>query len=419
MKSGRKLKFKMKWVVIGALVVLAAAAAIWSKSAGTSAEVVTVSKGEVKQYLEETARVLSKNQQTVYVEGSGIVADIKVDAGDTVKQGDLLLSLDKSDLELQLKNAQAGLEAAKAQLAGTELASYANRIELAKSAVSQAQIAYATAERNYANAKDLYDSGALSKEEYATSQDAYKAAAAALETANLQLADVEEGAPAYVKQGYKAQLEQAVVSRDAILRNIQKLEVRAPVDGVVLERLIEKNMPAAPFAPVFVIGDVKELELETDILSDDANTIKLGDVVEITGKPLGGGILQGKVTKIAPSAKTITSSLGVNQKRVPVTIDLSSGSSQLKPGYSVDIKIITEVKKDAITVPDTAVFDYKGESAVFKVVNGKAVLGTVKKGIESGDVIEITEGLSAGESILVKPDDTIKEGAKITPLNVK
>ncbi len=141
--------------------------------------------------------------------------------------------------------------------------------------------------------------------------------------------------------------------------------------------------------------------------------------MEITGKPIGDAVLKRKVIKIAPAAKTVTSFLGVNQKRVPVTIEMADRKVVLKPGYSLDVKIITAVKSDVIKVPDSSVFEYKGTSNVFIIENGKALLRTVKKGIESGNYIEIQEGLKEGDVILVKPDNDIKEGIKIKPLDEK
>jgi len=68
-------------------------------------------------------------------------------------------------------------------------------------------------------------------------------------------------------------------------------------------------------------------------------------------------------------------------------------------------------------VPDSSVFEYKDESRVFIVENGKALLRTVKRGIESGNFIEIQEGLKEGDTILVKPDNSIKEGINIKPVD--
>lgn len=413
------MKKKLKWVIAGAVVVLAGIAFYSTQTGGVEAEVCKVARGEIKEYLEDTAQVLSRDEQTVYIEGSGKVIAVHVNVGDVVKQGDLLASLDKTDLELKLKDAEAGILAAKAQLKGTELSNYAGKIDMAKVAVDQAAIAYDSAQRSWANAQKLYAAAALSEDEFAKAKAAYEEAAAALDLAKLQLADVQQGAPEHLKNSYQAQLEQAVIYRDTMLRSIQKQEVRAPSDGVIMERLVEKNAQVAPSTAAFVIGNVNHLELEAEILADDANKVKIGDEVEISGKPLDDTVLKGKVSKIAPAAKTVTSTLGVNQKRVPVTISLAGESSLLKPGYDVDVKIITVAKGDVIKVPDSAVFEYKGKSHVFVVEKGKALLRTVTKGIESESFIEIQEGLQEGDLVLVKPDNSIKEGVKIKPREEK
>jgi len=407
------MKKKLKWIIAGLVAVAAGTGLYTVKNGSVEAETLKVSKGEIKQYVEETAQVLLRDKQTVYIEGSGKIVDINVDVGDAVKQGDLLLSLEKTDLELQLKDAEAGIEASRAQLKGTELINYANKIELAKIALTQAENAYASAKRNLESAKKLYESEALSKEELDKAQDAYNSAAASLDSARLQLEDVKSGAPEHLKNSYKAQLEQAVIRRDTILRNIRKQEVRAPIDGIVIEKLVERNSFASPSTPAFVIGDVNKVELQAEVLSDDANKIKAGNEVEISGKAIDDTLLKGKVTKIAPAAKTVTSALGINQKRVQVTIEITDRSDLIKPGYELDVKIITSTKNNAIKVPDSSVFDYKGESCVFIVKNGRAFIRAVKKGIESGDFIEIAEGLNEGDTILVKPDNNIREGIRI------
>jgi HlyD family secretion protein len=411
-----KTKGKMKWIIILAAVLVIGIVSMTSMSKGISSETAKVTRGEMKQYVEDTALVQSKDKQTVYIEGTGKVVQVNVNMGDVVKKGDLLLSLDKTDLELQLKDAEAKIEASKAQLKGTELVNYANKIEQAKAAVDQAQASFDSAKRNYDNSNSLYQAKALSENEFKTVADAYKTAQAALNTATLQYEDVKKGTPDYIRNGYEAQLEQADIFRDTIARNIQKQEVRADIDGVVIDRLVDNNALVSPATAAFVIGSVNNLELESDILEDDISKVKIGDEALISGKPIGDEVIKAEVVKIAPAAKDVVSSLGVNQKRVPVTLKINDKANLLRPGYSLDVKIITNVKSNIIKVPDTAVFDLQDSSRVFVVENGKAVLKTVKKGIESDNFVEITDGLKDGDTILVKPDNTIKEGSKITPV---
>ena len=85
----------------------------------------------------------------------------------------------------------------------------------------------------------------------------------------------------------------------------------------------------------------------------------------------------------------------------------------MKPGYDLNAKIITEKKNDSLIVPDSAVFDYKGESSVFVVEDNRAIIRKIKKGIESENTLEVLEGLEENEKIIKKPSNNIKEGIKI------
>lgn len=404
---------KFKWIVIGAIVCVAVIFVYYSSTQGIETETVMASMGEITQYIEETAVVVSKNSQTVYSEGAGKITYVNVEIGDTVRKDELLAALDTKDLELQLKDAEAKVEAAVAQLQSTETVNYENKIKIAQVTVEQAQIAFDRANRDLESAQALYDAGALSKSELDSAQTSYGLAKASLNSAVLEFEEIQKGASDYVKQGYMAQVEQAKAYRDIILRNIKKQRVIAPISGVVIDKLVYVNSIVPAATPAFVIGSTDELELAADILVEDIDKVSIGNFVEISGKSIGNAILKGKVSKIAPAAKTAVSSLGVNQKRVAVTIALTEGIGSLKPGFSVDIKIITMQKSDVISIPDSAVFEYDGYDSVLVIENGKTVIRKVNRGIESRNSVEILEGLNENESVVVKPDNDIKEGMKI------
>lgn len=412
-------KKKIVWICAAGVAAIAAIGATFAIMGGVSAETAAAAKGEVRQYIEDTALVKCRVSQTVNIEGSGKITSVNFEAGDAVKKGDLLLTMDEEDLKLQLKDAEARVKSAKAQLEGAELETYANKIVAAQSAIEQSEVAKDAAGRSFETAKALYEAGVISREEMNKAEDAYKTASAALNASKAQLDEIKNGAPDYLKNSYMSQLEQALVFRDSVLRSIEKQQLKSPMDGVILEKLAEKGSLAVAGTGAFVIGDVKNLELEANILSDDSYKVKLGNEVEITGESIGNGILKGRVSKIAPAAKTITSALGVNQSRVPVTIEITGDAGLLKPGYEVDIKIITDSKKDVMVVDDSAVFDYKGNTCVFVVENGKAVVRRVKEGLKGDNKVEIVEGLKEGDTILAKPDNDIKEGMRIKPVKVR
>ena len=406
-------KKKIYWAIAIIILCIVSGLIYVKMQGGQVVETTVVEKGEIKQYVEDIAVVKSDKRQTVYIEGAGKINNIEVNVGDYVKKGDVLLTMDKQDLELKLKDANAKIEAAKAQLASTDSSNYVNKIEVAEAAAETAKVNYESISRDLNNAKTLFESGAISQQELNKTEDAYKTAEVTLKSANIQMKDVKDGAPDYLKDGYIAVMEQAVILRESVMREIEKQEIVASIDGIILEKLVDENSIGVTGTAAFLIGDIKNLELEANILSDDIYKVQIGNEVEVSGKAMGDLTLKGKVVKVAPEAKNITSSLGVNQKRVSVTIEIKDDVNLLKPGYDLDIKIITEMKRDALVVPDSSVFDYKGNSCVFIVDSGKAVIREIKKGIESEKTIEVVGGLNEGDRIIRKPDNNITEGMKV------
>lgn len=406
---------KKRWMWLVVVLIALVSGLVWYYTAGqvVKVEIVSVAKGDITCYIEDTATVKCHETQTIYSEGTGKIVEIKADAGDMVKSGDLLALLDKTSLNLQLEDAKAKISGAEAQLKGTDIVNYANRIEIAKASVEQAQIAYESALRTYESVKQLYEKDSSSKEDLDRAQDACKAAALALESARSELEEVKRGAPESVKEGYEAILEQAIIYKDVISDNIGKQEIKAAFDGMILEKLVDDNSYIMPATPAFIIGDNRLLELEADILADDAVDLRIGNIVEASGRAALGRTVKGKIAKIAPTAKTVVSVLGVNQKRVPVTVVLEGDTDFLKPGYDLDIKIVSQSKENILVVPDTAVFEYNGGSCVFVVENGLTVIRSIKKGIEGKELIEVLEGLGEKEKILAKPDNSVKAGMKV------
>ena len=407
------MKKKKLWVLAAGIVFIAFLAFMVFAKQGTEASVTEVKRGEIKKYVEDIGTVKCTELKSVSIEGSGLIQNVAAEVGQQVKKGELLLSMEKSQLEIQLKNLDEKIKEIKASFEGSDIKNYASSVEKARIAVARSKDAYALALEDFSKIKSLAEAGAASDTELKQKEEALGSAEALMKTAQLDLQQIQANTPDSVTAVYKAQLEQVVLSRESILHSLEKQEVVSPIDGVVLERHAEVNTVGTPGTVSFVIGDVSRLEIEADILADEVSNVKLGDGVEITERSDQKHTIGGKVVKIAPSAVAVTSSLGVNQKRVAVTIEPAGQSERLRPGYEVDVRVITERKDGAVLVPASSVFDYKGKDCVFTVSDGKALLKTVQKGIQDGEHAEIIDGLKEGEWVLAAPDINIKEGTRI------
>lgn len=407
------MKKKKLWVLIIGIVLAASLALAVFSNQGSEVAVTEVKRGGIKNYVEDIGTVRCKESKTVSIEGSGLIQSITADIGQQVKKGEPLLTMEKKQLELQLKDIDEKIKEAQASFEGSDIKNYAGNLEKAKIAFNRAEDAYALALDDFNKVKVLAEAGAVSNEELKLKDEALKSAKALMNTAELDLQQIETNTPESVKAVYRAQLGQLILSRESILHSLEKQEVKAPIDGVVLEKNVEDNTLGVPGTVAFVIGDVDNVEVEANILADDVADIKPGDQVEITERSDRKQTVEGKVVKIAPSAVAVTSSLGVNQKKVAVTIEPLDQSKLLRPGYEVDVKVITEQKNDILLVPLSAVFDYMDKDHVFVAADGKTVLRAVKKGIQDEDYAEIVDGLKEGEQVLEEPDINVKEGMRI------
>lgn len=406
------MKKKKLWGFIAGAVVIAITGS-FALNQGIKVDAEIVKKGSIAKYIEEVGTVKSRSLETVCIEGNGLIRDISVEVGQKVTKGQLLLVMDQENLQIQQKNAEQKINEIKASYQGSEIKNYSFQLDKAKSALKKAQADYDQALNDRDNAKMLVDAGAASLQELKVKDTALESAQTALNTSQNNLKALENDTPASDRDVYQAQLEQAELNLKNILLSIKKQEVVSPINGVVLEKKVEVNTVAVTGMEAFTIGDVEDMEIEAYILADDAVNIHLGDEVKITERSEKKQEIKGVVSKIAPSAIEMTSSLGVKQKKVLVTISMQDIPAEIKPGYEVDVVIITQEKDNVIIVPLSSVFDYKNKSCVFVDEQGKATLKTVQKGIENDSIIEITDGIKEGEWVLSNPDSSIEEGKKI------
>lgn len=379
---------------------------------GTAVDTSRVVRGDIKKYVEDTGTVQCKDTQSISIEGSGLILSLAADVGQVVNKGDTLLTMDKSQLEIQLKEADEKIKEIQANFQDIKVQD-SNNVQKARIAVEQANAAYSNALTTFNNTQVLYDAGAVSLEELNQKKLLLTNAQGVLNVTKIDLDRAENDSPQNIQAAYKAQLEQAVLSQTNVQLSLDKQEIISPVDGVILERNVETNTIGVPGTVAFVIGTPKNVEIEANILADDVTNIKLVNEVEITEGSKDKQVIKGSVVKIAPSAMTFTSSLGVNQKKVLVTIEPLEKLELLKPGYEVNIKVIVEQKNNIILVPITSVFDYKGKRSIFVVEKGKTVLKSVQTGIQDESFIEIVDGLKEKEIVISEPDNSIKEGMKI------
>ena len=364
-----------------------------TQNKGLPVEVTSVEKGQVLEYVEEIAYAKSDNEHIIYSDINGVLNEVNIKEGDTIKKGDILATIEGKDIDLQIKSLTAQLSGADAS------ASY--------SYVESARLARDEASRTLSNMEKLYQEGAVSKDDFLKARTAYEVAQQAYGQALSQY------------KSAKAQSRTIGYEIDLLKNNRDKLTITSNEDTQVTLLHIKEGEYISPGVPLFELGSLEELRFEADILVSDVGDVKKGQTVLIENEDIGMPEIEGLVESISPKAFSKISELGIEQKRVKVDMISETFSDKIRLGYEVEVKIITREMNDVLRVPDNAVFEIKGQFHVFVVKGGETVLNPIDVIFEGNDYFAIENGISEGDIVVLSPGNKLEQGMKISILNNK
>jgi len=287
--------------------------------------------------------------------------------------------------------------------------------DLAEQALSRARVQEEYTAADLARARELYPTKAVTHEELDDAERAWKTA----------VDDVAEAEQEIHVAGHLVEVAEAALVRSRPWRDgdprpgsdAWRLEVTAPIDGVVLRVLREGEGLVEAGAELVEVGDPRDLEAVIDVVSEDAVRVRPGAPCTITASS-GSPPLEGRVRVVEPRGFTKVSPLGVEEQRVNVIVDLdapAAGGPVLGDDYRVEAAITVDEAHDAVLVPLAAVFRHDGREAVFTVVEGRARLVPVTIGRRGDRVAEVLAGLAVGAQVIAYPPDTVAAGTRVVP----
>ncbi|AKL96300.1 efflux transporter, RND family, MFP subunit [Clostridium aceticum] len=403
--------------IIGILVVVAAFGLFMiNRNKAIEVTVALVERGEIKEYVEELATLTMENQESVYAPTAGRVISVHVKVGDQVEKGDVLVKIDPQQLSEQKKLLEAQKTAVMAQLNEAVKPINEKEVERLELLLTAQERNVGEAQRKLDNSKRLYEAGAISSEEHQSAVLLLDTEVNSLERIKLDLELIKEPISPNIAPQYEAQLRQLDLQIQELTRQAKDFVVYAPMRGTVMMRQVDVGSYLQPGIQIIELGDKGKLYLESDILVGDMGKIEIGAPVEIFNKDLGIEGIKGSVKKIHPQAFSKISDLGIEQKRVKIEITVEDSIENLRPGYDLDIRVITDSKENVLLIPENAIFQMDRKYYVFVNENNTAVLREIQKGMESQRLVEVIRGLQEGEEVVISPDEKLKEGIAIEVL---
>src|SRR2546421_3633472 len=400
MGNGKK---KNRKIIIGVIlivvVVLVVAGIVYAKSTGTKideSKIAKVEQGDLAKSVVATGKITPITQIDIKSKASGIVKNLFVDAGDTVKVGQVLCELDKEEIQASLAQSRASLEAAEANLRGTEA-----DIERAKYDAQGPDIP--TLQRAYERAKSMAKEGVVAQSALDDAQRAYELAVNKRDQAQANLIVVR------AKQAQaKAQVAQQKATVDQIETQYRNSTLVAPIDGIILSRDVEKGAAVSSIlilgsgaTLVMTMGDTHEVYVKGKVDESDIGKVFLGQPARIKVESFKDKTFNGKVTKISP--------LGAEKDNVTtfeVRVSIDNPGGELKPMMTANAEILLEEHKDVLTVPEAAIVYDKDKKASVDIYDPKAKEGrrktSITAGISNGSKTEVLSGLKEHDQVVLQ-----------------
>jgi len=372
------------WITVAIIAVLAAGVYSFVLNPAVEVEVATVSlvyPSQAFTLLNASGYVVAQRKAAVSSKATGRLEWLGVEEGSKVMKNEVIARLEDRDVVAASEQAMANLENAR-------------------SALVQARTELDDATLNYNRNKDLLARGFIAQMDYDTADARYKRAQAAV-----------SGAESAINSA-QAALKAANVAVEYTL-------IRAPFDAVVLTKDADVGDIMTPFgaavnakASVVTIADMSSLQVEADVSEANLEKVKVGQPCEVQLDALPDQRFRGVVHMIVPTADRSKAS-------VMVKVRFLEKDPRILPEMSAKIAFLErpvtqEEERPRIALPSRAVVMRDGDPSAFLVVSSQVKQVAVRTGAKIGDMLEVLDGVKAGDKVVVNPPKTLKSRTKIS-----
>jgi HlyD family secretion protein len=365
--------------------------------------------------------VVAHHKIAVGAKVMGRVAWIGVEKGDKVTQGQVLVRLEDNEFRAQVNQARANLAAAEAKLAQLQAGSRPQEKLKDRAAVQQAEANLKNARADYDRIEKLYEQGVESKSNLDRALAQRDTAAAAVEQARQASTMTDIGPRVEEIHAAEAQVQQMKAALDYAQTQLDSTEIKAPISGTVLQRIVERGEMVTPSAigesgartSVVSLADLQDLQIELDISQTDFARLKMSQRADITPEAFPNLRYQGFIAEIAPEANRAKAT-------VQVKVKVENPDEQLRPEMNARVNFLADkapsdskTNISLVIVPKAAVVREDSSSFVFVIKGGRVEKRVIRVGSEMGDGYQVLEGLSGGESVVTTGADSLRDGDRV------
>ncbi|MCX7218767.1 MAG: efflux RND transporter periplasmic adaptor subunit [Burkholderiales bacterium] len=366
----------------------------------TRLKIAQVSRGTLVRDLAVNGRLVAAVSPTLYASAPSTVS-LKVQAGDTVKKGQIVAELESPDLSNQLKREQSSYEQLEAEVARQHIVARKQKL-LARRDADQAEIERVAAERTFQRIEAAGVAGVIAKLDFMKAKDTLKSAEIrakhAEQATSLEVEDVD-----LVLKTKLSQLQQQRLVRDNAQRRVDELKLQAPVDGLVGTLSASNRSVVAANTALMTLVDLSQLEVELEIPESYVADLGIGMNVEIT---INGVNSLGKLSAISPE---------VVKNQVLARVRFSGEQPVgLRQSQRVSARLLIEEKPNVLMLPRGPFVENEGGRFVYIVEAGVARRQAFKMGATSVTAVELQEGLKLGDQVVIAGSELFENALSVT-----
>lgn len=360
-----------------AAIVVVAAAGYWIFLRGVPVETMAVAEGTVPVLVHGPGTVQARVPVTLSARITATVVALQADQGSKVRKDDLLATLDDREL------------AAKRSVANQSQETVKRNVEAAEAALAKARADLELARAKHRRDQELFEVGYISRSALDSSVAGLRAAEAGVDNAEAVLA---------ARRSEVRGVEQEARYAETVLSHTR---IVAPMDGIVIQRLVEVGATVVPGTPLFKLVDPATVWVTARI--DESVVGRLVPGLPARIRLRTGEEVAGKVARIAHQSDAATRELEVD-----VAFDAPLARFAIDQEAHVSIQAGEE---RGVVVPVSALLNAKGGQTVLVLRDGRAVSQAVQTGASDGKRVVVRTGIAAGEPVLVKPQG-VKPGMR-------
>jgi multidrug efflux pump subunit AcrA (membrane-fusion protein) len=369
-----------------------------------------VEKGEVNSFLKVTGVVEANETVRVTSEMMGQAKEVKVKDGEEVNKGDILIVLGDEQIKIQVAQAQATLDSIQASSDKIKSGARPQEIKQADSAVLQAKINRDSAEENYLRMEKLFSEKVISKQQYEQAKNQYEIADVQYQSAQESYELVIEGAAEEDIKSVEAQVRQAKAALDMAKYQLKNTQITAPISGKVTSITVSSGEMVSPSIPLLSIIDVNRIFVKVGISEKDISKIKEGQTVDLKIDAFSEEKFQGEVVSKGVAVDQIS-------KTLEVKIEILQPEVDIPVGVFARGDILVKTNQEALIISSSALVRKKDGIYVYVIEEGIARQKEVVLGIIQDERVEILEGLSEEEEIVILGNQELGDGLKVDVLD--